>query len=110
MGKQKIPTHEDIMAMLARAFALAHLPVPDLVLDTPELELTEDELVPDAAFSASRAVTSSEGLPPLSGTKPISIRVPRGVIRAFKLQAARTGANYQGLMNRVLNTAAKGFA
>ena len=110
MGTHRTAAPEDIIAMLARAIAMAHLPVPDLVLDTPELELTEDALVLEAAFGASSAAKSGDAPLPEYGTKPISIRVPRRVIRAFKLQAARTGANYQGLMNRVLNTAANGFA
>jgi len=45
----------------------------------------------------------------VNGTKPISIRVPNRIIRAFKARAAATGTSYQTLMNRALKSAADGF-
>lgn len=47
---------------------------------------------------------------PVSGTKPITIRLHKRVINAFKAEAARTGIRYQTLMHRALADAADGFA
>lgn len=38
----------------------------------------------------------------VSGTKPITIRVPTRVLQAFRREADRTGVPYQTLINRAL--------
>lgn len=56
---------------------------------------------------SSSAVAASE---PVSGTKPITIRLQNRVVNAFKARAAESGASYQTLMHRALADAAEEFA
>ena len=68
----------------------------------------------EGLLSLSRPPTDP-GLPvavpeSVSGTKPITIRLHKRVINAFKAEAARAGIRYQTLMHRTLADAADGFA
>ena len=47
---------------------------------------------------------------PVSGTKPVTIRIPNRVINVFKAEAKKTGRGYQTLMRRSLADAAEKFA
>lgn len=45
-----------------------------------------------------------------SGTKPVSLRIPCRVIKAFRAGSKKTGTSYQTLMIRALSDAADGLA
>ena len=108
MAKKKL-TREEFSWVLDRIMEAAKEPLPEFTFIEDDLDLELGEL-PEFIPSPPVAVTKSAApLPPLSGTKAIQIRVPARVIRAFKLEAERTGGQYQTLMNRALKAAADRF-
>ncbi|MBA4212989.1 MAG: hypothetical protein C0449_07890 [Polaromonas sp.] len=89
--------------------------LPDSMLDVDEeLGLGEVEeyldLMPSRAAPAGTPTKKLSSCEIVSGTKPISIRIHRRVINAFKAEAIDKGTNYQTLMHRALADAAKEFA
>lgn len=115
MGRKVTITKEELDAFWARALAAADMPTAELHLDdyiVDDLEEIDFSIdfpplppLPVVDKSATPDTTSM----PLTGTRPISIRVPARVIQSFKSRAADTGTNYQTLMNRALVAAADGF-
>lgn len=89
--------------------------LPDSMLDVDdELGLGEVEeyldLMPSRAAPAGTPTKKLSSCEIVSGAKPISIRIHRRVINAFKAEAIDKGTNYQTLMHRALADAAKEFA
>jgi len=101
---------EDVLALMASS--IENLEDTELKMDFFECDLGP-EMVADLdeylAISASmykkptcKPILSGRGLPPVSGTCSITIRVPAWVVRAYKTHATETGVRYQTQMNRVL--------
>lgn len=82
----------------------------DLVFDDVDLSdlLLDDLPGPTADLPPSRSAKPI-ALPPVCGTRSITIRVKAWVLRDFKAQAEKTGVPYQRLINRVLADAAGRF-
>ena len=103
-------SEDELSAILTRAIAAAEIPLEDLTFDPMDLDFDFDIVLDDIsttpAFTTSKAVRSYKAALPLSGTHPICIRVPARVIKAFRVQADKTGSHYQTLMNRALQSAA----
>lgn len=89
--------------------AAADAPFPEIDFDIDEFNVDLDQLFPADYLSELRPVTAAVPLTPVSGTRPILIRVPERVIRAFRIEAERKGVGYQTLMNRALKATADGF-
>lgn len=78
----------------------------DLSFEVPELDID------DALFSTMpdwKPPTASKAPLPVSGKRPISIRIDGRVLLAFREQAEKTGTPYQTLINRALQDAADTF-
>ena len=85
--------------------------LPDSILDVELGEVEEYlDLVPSRAAPAGTPTKKPSSCEIVSGTKPISIRIHRRVINAFKAEAIDKGTNYQTLMHRALADAAEEFA
>jgi uncharacterized protein (DUF4415 family) len=110
-------TMEDALALVAH---LRENP-EDSVLDmaffesdlSPGPEIGLDEyLVVHASLPVKptgKPIPAGGGLPPVSGTTSITIRIPTLVVQAFKTHADKKGIGYQTYMNRVLKDAVKSF-
>ena len=88
---------------------LANLPEPSLECDSVQWNL---DALPDGPLPTPvkvRTVADDE-TGPITGTKPITIRVPNRVLRKFWQEAERTGTPYQTLMNRALQDGVDAFA
>ena len=75
------------------------------------LEIDDDwsllkDLPPEFFEGASTSASTERLRTPVSGTKPITIRVPNRVLQAYHRKAEKTGTAYQTLMNRALKEAA----
>lgn len=83
----------------------------DLVFDDVDLsDLAFDDLPgPTTATPAPSTDTKPIALPPVSGTRSVTIRIKAWVLRDFKTQAEKTGVPYQRLMNSALADAARRF-
>lgn len=82
----------------------------DLVFDDVDLsDLAFDDLAGPTTAPAPSTDTKPIALPPVSGTRSVTIRVKAWVLRDFKAQAEKTGVPYQRLMNRALADAAGRF-
>ena len=106
-------SEDELSAILTRAIAAAEIPLEDLTFDPMDLDFDFDIVLDDIsttpAFTTSKAVRSYKAALPLSGTHPICIRVPARIIKAFRVQADKTGARHQTLMIRALQAAANSF-
>lgn len=109
MASKRKLSLEDLDALLQRIMAVADQPLPGMEFDPAELDVDIDELYSRLPPPSFKSPTTDVPAPPMSGTQLICIRVPARVIHAFKVQAVKTGGNYQTIMNRALNAAAKGF-
>lgn len=89
--------------------AAADMPFPEMEFDDLEFNIDLDALPIMETEAPVKPAGSARSALPLSGTHPISLRVEARVIRAFKVQAAKTGVSYQGIMNYALRQAAAGF-
>ena len=115
MGREAKLTNEELEAFCAQILAAADMPMAelhldcDIVDDTEEIDFNVDfPPLPPLPLVDNSATPDTTSMP-LTGTRPISIRVPARVIQSFKSRAADTGTNYQTLMNRALVAAADGF-
>jgi predicted DNA binding CopG/RHH family protein len=95
--------------LLARLDDPKRLVVPDVALESVAIDddwslLTE--LYPESDKSATKPASTGRLKSTVSGTKPITIRIPKRVLHEFHRQADKTGVPYQTLMNRVLAEAA----
>lgn len=88
---------------------LANLPEPSLECDSVQWSL---DALPDRPLPTPVKVhkVADDKSDPITGTKPITIRVPNRVLRKFRQKAARTGTAYQTLMNRALQDAVDALA
>ena len=108
-------SEDELSAILTRAIAAAEIPLEDLTFDPMDLDfdfdfdIVLDDISTTPAFTTSKAVRSYKAALPLSGTHPICIRVPARIIKAFRVQADKTGARHQTLMIRALQAAANSF-
>ena len=104
-------SEDELNAILTRAIAAAEISLEDLTFDPMDLDfdIVLDDISTTPAFTTSKAVRSCKAPVLPSGTHPICIRVPARVIRAFRVQADKTGAHYQTVMIRALQAAAKSF-
>lgn len=123
MASKKILSQRQFEKMMSLITTLADRPTPEMKCDFIEFDIDSgvdldididididiDELYPPLPLVSEKLSAIDIPTPTLCGTKPICIRVPARVIHAFKMQAAKTGANYQTIMNRVLNNAVAGF-
>lgn len=112
MAREKKFTKEElnvVKALMPRILAAAEAPLAEIEFDPADFNVDLDELPPADYLSAPGPVTAAVPLRPVSGTRAILIRVPERVIRAFKIEAERTGGHYQTLMNRALKVEAEGF-
>ena len=107
--KKKTLSEEELTAIKERAKAAADMPVMDMEFDDAELNLDWDALPPMTMGAPAKAAGAAVSTLPVSGTRPVCIRIPSRVIRAFRSQAEKTGGSYQTIMNRVLREAAAGF-
>ena len=99
--------------LLARLDAPNPLVVPDIALESEKIDndwslFTElhPELHPESYKSATELASAGRLKSTVSGSKPITIRIPNRVLHEFRRQTDRTGVPYQTLMNRVLAEAA----
>jgi uncharacterized protein (DUF4415 family) len=99
----------DLISQYERIMAAADLPLLEMEFDDAELNADLDDLPLLPAVAPVKSVDATGTTSPLTGTHPISIRLPVQVIAAFKAQANKTGGNYQTMMNRALREAASGF-
>ena len=100
-------------ALLVRLDTPLPLTVPEVNLECPEIdedwslfneihsELLEGKPDPGTILRLKATV---------SGTKPITIRVPNRVLQVYRQQADKKGVPYQKLMNRALADAADAMA
>lgn len=117
MGRKRYVSHEAVsdvikrlmLAMADPAFAAMPGPVMDVEAELAEVDDFLDLLTPPSLPVSALAATVAAS-EPVSGTKPITIRLHNRVINAFKDEASRTGANYQTLMHRALADASEEFA
>lgn len=112
MAHKKKLSEEELASVMESAMAAADMPVLEMEFDDAELSIDWDALPPmtaPASAKAAGAAGAAVSTFPLSGTRPVCIRIPARVIRAFKTQAEKTGGCYQTIMNRALREAAAGF-
>lgn len=95
--------------LLARLDAPVSLPMPKVALEPMGIDddwSLFEGLIPEEVDKATSPADVGGSKTPVSGTKPITIRVHNRVLRAFRDQAEKTGTAYQTLMNRALANAA----
>ena len=95
--------------LLARLDTPVSLAIPAEMLEP--MHIDEDwvlfkEAYPDVFEPKPAPSTIKRLKAAVSGTKPITIRVPVRVLQAYRHQAEEKGGPYQKLMNRVLAEAA----
>lgn len=106
-------TQRLLEVMLARLDTPVTPKIPEVTLEP--LVIDEDwsllkEFHPEL-FEGKPDSTSVERLKAtVSGTRPITIRIPNRVLQKFHQQADKTGTGYQTLINRVLSEAADAMA
>lgn len=66
-------------------------------------------MCPDGSTSDPASTIPGATPAPVSGTSPITIRVPNWVLQAFREQSNSTGIPYQTLMNRALAAEGEAF-
>lgn len=84
-------------------------PILDVNAELAGLDEFLDSL-PTTAARVAKPTLTAKPPKPVSGTRPISIRLHLRVINAFKAEAIRTGTSYQTLMHRALADATEEFA
>lgn len=84
------------------------IPVP--AVEDEDWSLFEVLSLDEAETITSKSAGVGPSTEPVSGRKPVTIRVPNRVLRAFRQRADKTGTAYQTLMNRALESAAEEFA
>jgi uncharacterized protein (DUF4415 family) len=113
MSRKSSVSREVLVDVLKRLMAEIDDPSP---LVAPEVDDGLDDvdgLLDGLLTSATTtcAPTPATAAPePVSGTKPISIRLPKRIINVFKAEAIKTGTGYQILMRRALADAAEKVA
>lgn len=117
MARRKYVSHEAVADVIKRLmfamtdpnFAAMSGPVMDV---EAELADVDDFLGLLTTSSPPVCKPTAKVMPcePVSGTKPVTIRVHKRVIDAFKAEAINKGTNYQTLMHRALAAAAEDFA
>ena len=113
MGNRKMKSKKtyataEIAAMIALALEAGLRPLPELdPIDEVFIYMPIEELLtpPHDSLGAAAALEMPAGC----GTHPITIRLPKTLIRTFKAKAARLGVKYQSLMARELKAAAYHF-
>lgn len=115
MSKVARKTRDELAKRLMDVL-LARLDAP-LSLTVPEAKLEPMDVDEDWSLFKETHPELFEGKPDpatirrleatVSGTTPVSIRVPNRVLQIFRQRAESTGVQYQKLMNRVLAEAAE---
>lgn len=105
--KKEIPTDE-LAAIMKYLMEAPEMPIPAFSFDF-DVEEFDLSAYPPLSSVLGKKPTSDATMLPVSGSRPICIRVPAWVLRAFKIKAAATGQCYQTLMNRSLAATAKGY-
>ena len=95
--------------LLPRILAAADAPMLEMGLDLTEFDVDFEKLPAVNTLPQHSAPSATTPLPPMSGTRPVLIRVPNSVIRSFKLESEKSGGHYQSLMKRALKAAADSF-
>lgn len=95
--------------LLARLDSPKSLTIPDESMES--LDIDDDwsllkDLTPEFFEGASTSASTERLRASVSGTKPITIRVPNRVLQAYRSKACKTGIAYQTLINRALKEAA----
>ena len=106
MKRKKEQPNIDLSAMIRLALAAGSMPFTELDLTNDSLNLDELETLSPPAVASSKSEISSDMLPAGCGTHPITIRLPKWLIRSFKVKAEGLGVGYQTLMRRELQAAA----
>jgi hypothetical protein len=109
MPHTKTMSEVEYVSIMARALAAADEPLLELEFDESEFVIDWDAPPPVRVAPPVKTGGTGASSLPLSGTHPISIRVPVKILRAFKAQAEKTGVCYQTIMHRALREAAAGF-
>lgn len=117
MAHRKYVSHEAVADVIKRlmlaitdpTFAAIPGPVMDVEAELADVDDFLDRLT-TSTLPVSTPTAKATFCEPVSGTKPVSIRIRKRVINSFKAEAARTGASYQTLMHRALADAAEEFA
>lgn len=113
MSRKSSVSREVLVDVLKRLMAEIDDPTPLVV---PEVDggLDDADCLLDALLASATptiAPTPATAAPePVSGTKPVTIRLHNRVVEAFKAAAAKTGTSYPTLMHRALAEAAEEFA
>lgn len=99
--------------LLARLDAPVSLTIPEVKLEP--IEIDEDwslfkDIHPELFEGKPDPATIKRLKATVSGTKPITIRVPNRVLQVYRQQADEKGVPYQKLMNRALAEAADAMA
>lgn len=102
-------TQRLLEVMLARLDNPVTLKLPEFPLEA--LAIDEDwsllkELHPELFDGKSDSASVERLKATVSGTRPITIRIPNRVLQKFQRQADKTGTPYQTLINRALSEAA----
>lgn len=84
--------------------------IPVSAIEDEDWSLFEVMSPDEAETLTSKTAGDGSATEPVSGRKPVTIRVPNRVLLAFRKQADKTGTAYQTLMNRALESAAEEFA
>jgi hypothetical protein len=99
---------DNFAAILKYLMETPEIPIPDYSPDFDYMDIDISAFPPPLSLVLSKKPVADAEMLPMSGSRPICIRVPSRVIRSYKLKAASTGTCYQTLMNRALAAAAKG--
>jgi hypothetical protein len=108
MKSKKTHATAKIATLIALALEAGGRPLPELdPNDEIFIYMPIEELLtpPHDSLGAAAALE----LPAGCGTHPITIRLPKTLIRTFKAKAAKLGVGYQTLMARELKAAAYHF-
>lgn len=122
-SKLKGLTEAELIAALARVQALVDQPFQDIDIDLAVLGFDDDinidieiDLEAEAETYANsaavcdvrRTLAPASSKTSLSGSTPITIRIPGVVLAAIKVKAQEMGVPYQTLINRSLRLAVVG--
>ena len=89
-------------AIKAIVLALHNAPVEELVFDEGELKL---DLNDTAAPAGDVTATATHHKSSFTGSKKISVRIPRSLLTALQTEAKQVGIGYQTLLVRTLKVA-----
>lgn len=117
MASKKTVTRELVAVVMKQLMAAIEKPslagspgsLPDAAAELRDIDAYVNRMMTAAnPPSESRPVAPPEKCP--AGTKAVSLRIPVGVINAFRAGSIKSGTSYQTLMIEALADAAEDFA